>query len=146
MLTLLALPLARRTAPAVGQIDQSLTETTARLPQADTTQAQQDLLNEMLGLIADIERIAAATNYRFSAARAYHELVERRIEELREVHTPTLQPLQFQRWVESIRKGFLLKWFSRHHLDRIRLRTLPASIRGRFHPQPSIPQRFCAVV
>ena len=51
---------------------------------------------------AEIERIAAATNYRFSAARAYHELAEQRIDDLRErsAHDqePGMQPLgQFLR-------------------------------------------------
>ena len=60
------------------------------------------LLDDALSLGAEIERIAAATNYRFSAARAYHELAEQRIDELRErsAHDqePGMQPLgQFLR-------------------------------------------------
>ncbi|HET6519956.1 MAG TPA: DUF3422 domain-containing protein, partial [Geminicoccaceae bacterium] len=52
---------------------------------------ERGLLDRLLELAASIERISAATSYRFRAARAYHALVERRTEELREGRLPGLQ-------------------------------------------------------
>lgn len=98
VLALLALPLALRYGPEVSEIDRRLSETTAELPKATTNEAQQKLLDVMLDLLARIEHIAAATNYRFGAARAYYDLVERRLGELREQRNPGLQPVgQFLR-------------------------------------------------
>ena len=94
MLALLGLPLARATAPQVTAIDDRLADLTARLRDSTTAETQRGLLDEALGLGAEIERLANATKYRFSATRAYHELVERRIDELRECdadETPALQ-------------------------------------------------------
>src|SRR3546814_11897548 len=44
-------------------------------------------------LSSEIEDVAAATTYRFSAARAYYALVLRRVEELREQRVEDLQTL-----------------------------------------------------
>src|SRR3546814_12498069 len=44
-------------------------------------------------LSSEIEDVAAATTYRFSAARAYYALVLRRVEELREQRVEGLQTL-----------------------------------------------------
>lgn len=92
MLALLAFPLARDHAPAVTAIDRRLADLTERLRRAEGAEAQKALLDEALALGAEIERIANATSYRFSAARAYYGLVERRIEELREQRSPEEEP------------------------------------------------------
>jgi uncharacterized membrane-anchored protein len=92
MLALLAFPLALAHAPEVTAIDRRLADLTQRLRRAEAADAQRALLDEALALGAEIERIANATSYRFSAARAYYELVERRIEELREQRVPNEEP------------------------------------------------------
>ena len=102
MFALLAFPLARTHGSQASEIDRRLADLTARLRDADGVEVQRRLLDDALSLGAEIERIAAATNYRFSAARAYHELAEQRIEELRERSArdqkPGMQPLgQFLR-------------------------------------------------
>ncbi len=83
-LALLGFPLARRHGPEVTAIDQRLAEAVADLPEATGLAAQQNLLDRMLSIGVDIERVAVATNYRFSAASAYHILVQQRVGELRE--------------------------------------------------------------
>jgi uncharacterized membrane-anchored protein len=102
MFALLAFPLARTHGGQVSEIDRRLADLTARLRDSDGAEVQRKLLDDALSLGAEIERITAATNYRFSAARAYHELAEQRIDELREIpardEEPGMQPLgQFLR-------------------------------------------------
>src|SRR5699024_8259572 len=46
---------------------------------------EKELLERLTTVAADTQNILAATAYRFGAERAYYALVERRIEELREV-------------------------------------------------------------
>jgi uncharacterized membrane-anchored protein len=55
--------------------------------------AERKLLDELMKLSSEIEDVAAATTYRFSAARAYYALVLRRVEELREQRVEGLQTL-----------------------------------------------------
>src|SRR3546814_1551929 len=56
-----------------------------------TTLFRSRLLDELMTLSSEIEDVAAATTYRFSAARAYYALVLRRVEELREQRVEGLQ-------------------------------------------------------
>jgi len=99
---LLAFPVARGHAAAVSEIDRRLAALTTKLRDSAGAADERALLDEALALGAEIERIASATSYRFGAARAYHELVERRLDELGERRAaeeePGLQPLgQFLR-------------------------------------------------
>jgi uncharacterized membrane-anchored protein len=57
-------------------------------------QQDQALLAELSALAAAMERITASTTYRFGASRAYYDLVERRIAELRASRTPSVQTLR----------------------------------------------------
>ncbi len=97
MLALLGFPLARSTAPEVSAIDRRLADLTARLHEPGGADAQRAMLDQALALGAEIERLANGTNYRFSATRAYYDLVERRLDELREADgdgaEPGLQPI-----------------------------------------------------
>jgi uncharacterized membrane-anchored protein len=52
-------------------------------------------------LSSEIEDVAAATTYRFSAARAYYALVLRRVEELREQRRILLTPMGYTRCTEG---------------------------------------------
>lgn len=90
ILALLALPVARELAPALAGHEQELAEITAALARAG--EADEPLLLERLTrLEAAISKRAAETHYRFSAANAYHELVQRRIAELREERIEGMQ-------------------------------------------------------
>jgi uncharacterized membrane-anchored protein len=91
VLALLSLPIARRVAPGVVQIEQelvTLTEEIAREERADET-----LLGELTALAARVENALAATQFRFGASRAYFDLVRARIVELREQRLPGLQTI-----------------------------------------------------
>lgn len=92
MLALLALPIARRQNPRIVEIENALatlTDGIARDQGDDET-----LLHELTRLAAEVESGLAASQFRFSACRAYEELTNRRIAELREQRLSGLQPLQ----------------------------------------------------
>jgi uncharacterized membrane-anchored protein len=93
MLALLALPLARESAPHLAANERELAEITAALVTARGADEPQ-LLERLTRLAASIENREAETLYRFSAADAYYELVQRRIAELREGRIEGMQTLQ----------------------------------------------------
>lgn len=94
MLALLALPLARAAAPDLSAASARLGTLAGRLPGLDGGEAERTALAELTELATGIERAAAATGDRFSAARAYHALVRRRLDELREDPIPGLATLR----------------------------------------------------
>ena len=83
VMALLALPLARCHGPALSRVEERLTEITGRIGGIKQLEDERRLLQELTELSAKVERIAAATNYRFAAARAYYALVRMRGEQLR---------------------------------------------------------------
>lgn len=93
LMSLLALPVAQSLSPWLNQAERELAEVTNAL--AATTEADEPaLLDRLTHLEAQIESREAANHFRFAAAAAYHELVQRRIEELREVRIQGLQNFQ----------------------------------------------------
>lgn len=93
MLALLALPVARKLAPFLAQRERELAQVATTL--ASGEQADESaLLERLTRLEAEIESQRAENDYRFSAAAAYHELVQRRIAELREERIQGLQTFQ----------------------------------------------------
>lgn len=90
IMALLALPVAR----AVGQVlsgwERELAQITASLVTAAEAM-EPALLNSLTRLEAQIENQLSQTRYRFDAADAYNELMQRRIDELREQRIPGLQ-------------------------------------------------------
>ena len=84
IMALLAYPLAREFGPKLAGIDTQLAGLAERVAHLRVGENEQPLLSELQGLAASLERIGAATNYRFNAAEAYYELVVRRVKELRE--------------------------------------------------------------
>lgn len=84
MMALLTFPLARRIAGQVSEAESELGQLTAQMAESADPGADHQLLDRLTALAAEIERLAATGNYRFSAARAYYALVQRRITELRE--------------------------------------------------------------
>jgi uncharacterized membrane-anchored protein len=91
MLALLALPIARRQAPRLLEIERALAALTDRI--AGDSGNDESLLGQLTRLAAEIESGLAASQFRFSASRAYHELVRTRIAELRERRIPGIQTI-----------------------------------------------------
>lgn len=106
MTALLAFPLTWEFGPQVTQADQTLAELTHFMTHMDQLEEEHQLFDELSQLAARVERILANTNYRFSAARAYHALVQRRIEELREERIegrPTIKEFMERRLAPAMR-------------------------------------------
>ena len=94
MMALLALPLARQHSGELSRLGERLRGSLEEMADCDRLEDEQRLLRDLTEISAGIERIAAATSYRFSAARAYHALVQRRIQELREQRIEGFQTVQ----------------------------------------------------
>ena len=90
LMALLALPIAQKLTPWLNEAERELAEITAALVQSSDT-AEPVLLERLTRLEAEIESRESAHHFRFSAAQAYHDLVERRIDELREERIQGLQ-------------------------------------------------------
>jgi len=93
LVALLSMPVARKLDPELGRMEQELVAVTSELSGADGANAQ-GLLDRLIALSVAIERSQAASHFRFSASEAYHELVVRRIADLREERIDGLQTFE----------------------------------------------------
>lgn len=84
MMALLALPLARGVAPKLTRMEGRLGDMVGAVNRVEGIEGERALLQDLAALAAEVETMAAATPYRFGAARAYHALCLRRLDELRE--------------------------------------------------------------
>ncbi|MDX1513002.1 MAG: DUF3422 domain-containing protein [Gammaproteobacteria bacterium] len=91
MMALLALPPARKYTPELFRLDKQVAELSDTLTQEMRLEDEQRLLEGLTRLSAEVERISAATGFRFGAARAYYDIVRQRISELREERHEKLQ-------------------------------------------------------
>ncbi|HEY8565958.1 MAG TPA: DUF3422 domain-containing protein [Beijerinckiaceae bacterium] len=94
MLALLALPIARELAPVLSGFERELATITTAMTAEDKPVDEPALLDRLTRLEAAIDSREADHHYRFSASRAYHDLVLRRIAELREERLPGLQTFE----------------------------------------------------
>jgi uncharacterized membrane-anchored protein len=83
MMALLALPVARKLAPQLTAAELELSEILSAMQTAGEAE-EPLLLDRLTKLEASVERQYTENHYRFSAANAYYDLVQQRIEELRE--------------------------------------------------------------
>lgn len=84
LLAQLSIPLAKHLAPELHEMDRQLAEMLAHVPQTDSTEGERELLERLSQLSTSLETWRAETNYRFSATRAYHDLVLSRLKNIRE--------------------------------------------------------------
>jgi len=90
IMALLALPLAQRLVPSLAAWERDLSQITALMTnEEDVDEAA--LLEQLTMLQAAIEQSYTESQFRFSAASAYYNLVRRRIEELHEQRLPPVQ-------------------------------------------------------
>ncbi len=90
LMALLTLPIARELLPRLATAEDELAQITRALTHAGETD-EADLLDRLTRLAAQIESFESVNQYRFGAARAYYQIVQRRIEELREERIPAIQ-------------------------------------------------------
>ena len=91
LMALRGLPVAKSLSVMLGEAETQLAEITAGMENTEAT--DQELLNQLIGLAARVERATAMHMYRFSATEAYHNLVEQRITQLRETPIPGTQTI-----------------------------------------------------
>ena len=92
MMAMLALPVAREQLQRIVAIERDLATLTDEI--ARQSAADESLLAALTTLAAEVEKGLAASQYRFGACRAYHDLVIRRIAELRERRLPGVQTIE----------------------------------------------------
>jgi len=97
VMALLALPVARAAGPLLAEAAQELAQITRSLVSAEEA-AEPGLLHSLTRLEAEIENQQSETRDRFSASDAYYELVQRRIDDLREQRIQGLQT--FREFIE----------------------------------------------
>jgi uncharacterized membrane-anchored protein len=85
MMAMLAFPIAREVLPKLAIYERTLSDLIGRMDGAKNGDNERDTLKRLTNLAAEVEALSLDINYRFTAARAYHALVNRRIEDLREV-------------------------------------------------------------
>lgn len=97
-LAMLGLPLAHSLSPQIRRIEDRLAGLTAEM-RAAANRDSQTLLVELTELAAELEADAAASLYRFGASRAYHGIVEERLEALGEEPVPG-----YETWAGFLRR------------------------------------------
>lgn len=90
MMALLAFPIARQLAPSLQQAEQELLAIIDAVQQA-REEDEPVLFDRITKLEAQVEKARSDSHFRFSAANAYHTLVEQRVDELREQRIEGLQ-------------------------------------------------------
>ena len=91
LMALRGLPAAKSLAPMLAEAEAELARLSAQLE--SHAASEQGLLDRLIALAARVERAIAEHGYRFSATRAYADLVEQRIAELHERPLPGNQTL-----------------------------------------------------
>jgi len=84
MMALLTLPVAREVGARLASMETALADAAGASKTVAGVAEERALLGRLTVLSAEIEAISSRTSYRFGAAQAYHEIVRRRIESLRE--------------------------------------------------------------
>lgn len=80
-LTLLGLPVAQRLAPRLGELETRLATVTSAVSAGASS--DDDLLQELSGLSAELAHLINETRYRMSASRAYAQITSERLHSLR---------------------------------------------------------------
>lgn len=88
MMALLGLPAAKRVAGRLYDAEGELADLMELIGAADSPDDERDVLDKLSRLAAEVERSVAITTFRFGASRAYHGLVQQRVQELREERLP----------------------------------------------------------
>ncbi len=93
MMALVGLPVARRVAPTLLEVERGLMEVTREIATVRGLEGERELLARLFTLAATSARLVAETAFRFGATRAYAQLVADRLAELREERFDPYQPL-----------------------------------------------------
>jgi uncharacterized membrane-anchored protein len=111
-LALLGLPEAQRLAPEVQRIETQLTRIAGAMTETSGLTGDVHLLNELTGLAAELEAQASASNFRFSASRAYDGIVQQRLDAIGESPLsgwPSLAAFLSRRMAPAMRTSQMLE-------------------------------------
>lgn len=92
-MAILGFPHMRGLTEELEQMELRLSDLMEKLSGDNEHQKEHRILNDLMRLADETERMVASFAYRFSAGRAYHALVKHRIEELREIRIEGLPPI-----------------------------------------------------
>lgn len=92
MMALLGLPVARSAAPSLALAEQELADLAQAIRSASHDE-EAALLERLTRLAGQVEGLYASQHSRFSASKAYFELVDRRIQDIRETRLPGFQSI-----------------------------------------------------
>jgi len=105
-MALLALPLAKQIAPKTSELGQQCAGILEKMTRLGNHSDERKLLQELTNIAAEVEKLRASSNYRFSATNAYAELINSRIDELDEKrveHKDMLGEFMQRRFMPAIR-------------------------------------------
>ena len=111
-LALMGLPQALGLAPILDRIGEDLSGLVREVRAQAGIDANRSLLDRLTALAAEVERHAADSAFRFGATRAYHELIEARIESIKErpaLHHSSLGSFLSRRLTPAIRTCFSIE-------------------------------------
>jgi uncharacterized membrane-anchored protein len=111
-LALLGLPEAHQQVPAVHRIEAELARIAGAMTGTASLDADHRLLDDLTALAAEVEATAVVSGVRFSASRAYDEIVQQRLATIREVPlpgTPTLAAFLARRMAPAMRTCQMLQ-------------------------------------
>jgi uncharacterized membrane-anchored protein len=94
LMSLLALPVARKMGNELTRVETSLAQLIQNISELENQFEDRDLLKSLSQLAADVERYRSDTNFRFAAAKAYHDLVRDRLDQLKEEPLDGVQSLR----------------------------------------------------
>jgi uncharacterized membrane-anchored protein len=78
-LALLGLPEAQRITPQVRRIERALADVTESMRLTEGPTSNNEQLDKLITLSSEIEAVVAASSYRFSASRAYDDILQQRL-------------------------------------------------------------------
>lgn len=93
MMLLMAFPLARTIGPQVSDMAQQLAVINQQINAIQGLEDERRLLQQLSSLAARTEQMISDSDYRFSAARAYYDLVISRLKDLREQEVAGMQTI-----------------------------------------------------
>jgi len=93
LMALLAFPVAGETAAKLAGLEVEAGALASRIAEDLGVEDDRALLTRLVGLSGQMEALSAATNFRFGAGKAYHDIMLGRIASLREEPLPGLQTI-----------------------------------------------------
>jgi uncharacterized membrane-anchored protein len=122
LLALLAFPQAVASGPPISRLEAAAAAAAMQVAEEGGVNADRELLARLAAMAGEAEALAGATNFRFSAARAYHGLVQERIQQLNERRIgerPTIGEFMERRLAPAMRTCVATAERQREVIDRV---------------------------